>query len=398
MHLLEIYALTTGSKIKKPFIQKKYFPLPFEKYITIQNSSGMPAKCYSYFQEVINFIFPLLEKHNIKIIQIGSKEDQVLAKTVPLHGQTNINQTAYILSNSLLHIGNDSFAVHMASAFNIPLIALYSVSSPEIAGPFWKNNNQICLVPNGNWKPSFNPNENPKKIDSIKIEIIVNAIEKLLFDKIELNIKTKFIGEKFTHRLLESLPDQVLSPQVFPNELLNIRFDYKSDYVDLNSTAQNLNIRPCAIITDHSLELEQLHPFFKNLKLVIYDITKGVDISFIEKINALGLQNSIIFFKDIGTEEELVKRKIEMIDLPNSIEEVTLLSKDSPEKLDKNDIFRTNKILFADNKIYASKAGFLEKKEILLTENDLIFEQKIKDIDNLELLKQDFQYGLIYSK
>jgi len=67
MHLLETYALTTGSKIKKPFILKKYFPLPFERYVTIQNSSGMPGKCYDYFQEVIDFIF-YLKSSEIKLL------------------------------------------------------------------------------------------------------------------------------------------------------------------------------------------------------------------------------------------------------------------------------------------------------------------------------------------
>ena len=160
MHLLETYALSTGSKISKPFIVKKYFPLPTNKYITIQNSSGMNGKCYDYFQDVIDFLYEKLNSYGYQIIQIGSKEDRPLNRVINLQGQTDINQTAFILDNSSLHIGNDSFAVHMCSAFGVPLVALYSVSSPEIAGPFWKNSNQICLTPK-NWKPSFNPNDNP---------------------------------------------------------------------------------------------------------------------------------------------------------------------------------------------------------------------------------------------
>lgn len=396
MHLLEIYALTTGSKIKKPFIIKKYFPLPFTKYITIQNSSGMPAKCYSYFQEVINFIKPILDKEDIKIIQIGSKEDIGLIGAVHLQGQCNINQTAYILSNSLLHVGNDSFAVHMASAFNIPLIGLYSVSSPEIAGPFWKQNNQICLIPEGEWKPSFNPNENPKKIDTIKIEKIVESIEKLLFNKKVNNFETKYIGDKFTHRLLESLPDQVLPPHVFPNELLNIRFDYKNDYTDLNALSQNLNIRPCSIITDKPLSLEYLQPLFNNIKLVIYDVTKSIDVKFIEKLHALGLQNSIIFKIDSGSEEDLNERKAALIDWPTNIQEINLYSKNLPNDIEPEDIFRTNKVLFGNNKIYSSKAAYLEDKESFLQNDTLICEQKIKEISNFEILKEDFDYSFIY--
>ena len=96
MHLLETYALSTGSKIGKPFILKKFFPIKFDKYITIQNSSGMPSKCYDYFQEVIDFLLPTLNKHGIGIVQIGGKEDQALNNVECLQGATNINQTAQL--------------------------------------------------------------------------------------------------------------------------------------------------------------------------------------------------------------------------------------------------------------------------------------------------------------
>jgi hypothetical protein len=396
MHLLEIYALTTGSKIKKPFIVKKYFPLPFDKYITIQNSSGMPAKCYSYFQEIINFLKPSLDKKGIKIVQIGSKEDIGLLGVVNLQGQSNINQTAYILSNSLLHVGNDSFAIHMASSFGIPLIGLYSVSSPDIAGPYWKNDNQICLIPEGDWKPSFNPNESPKKIDSIKIETIIKSIEKLLFNDSEIKIKTKYIGEKFTHRLLEALPDQVLPQETFPNELLNIRFDYKSNFTDLNALAQNLNFRPCSIITKQPLNIEALQPLFKNLKLVIYDVTEDIDVSFIEKLHNLGIQTSVIFKTDIGNEDDLNNRKLAIIELPINIQEVSVYPKNLPSDIEPENIFRTNKILFGNNKIYASKAAFLENKDTTLKSDTIVCEQKIKDISNFDILKEDLDYGYVY--
>jgi len=396
MHLLEIYALTTGSKIKKPFIIKKYFPLPFDKYITIQNSSGMPAKCYSYFQEVINFLKPSLDEKGIKIVQIGSKEDTGLLGVIHLQGQSNINQTAYILSNSLLHIGNDSFAIHMASAFGIPLIGLYSVSSPEIAGPYWKNENQICLLPEGDWKPSFNPNETPKKIDSIKIESITQSAEKLLFKNNQFKIKTKYIGEKFTHRLLESLPDQVLPQETFPNELLNIRFDYKSNFTDLNALAQNLNFRPCSVITKEPLNVEMLQPLFKNLKLVIYDVTENIDVSFIEKLHNLGIQTSVIFKTDIGTEEDLNNRKLAIIELPINIQEINAYPKNLPIDIKSDDTFRTNKILFGNNKVYSSRAAYLENKDTGLKSDTIICEQKIKDISNFEILKEDLDYCYVY--
>ena len=180
MHLLETYALSTGSKIGEPFILKKFFPVKYEKYITLQNSSGMPSKCYDYFQETINFLLPMLQKHGIGIVQIGGPEDYPLNNVENLQGKTNIHQTAYIINNSLLHLGNDSFAIHMASAFGVKCVGLYSITLPEIAGPFYNKKNSICLYPDSE-KPSFNPNESPKRINKIKPEEVASACLKLLF-------------------------------------------------------------------------------------------------------------------------------------------------------------------------------------------------------------------------
>ena len=76
-HLLEKYALQTGSKIGKPFVYETFFPIPFEKFITFQAQSiKFPSKEYDYIQDVIDFIAPILEKSNIKIIQLGTVQEK----------------------------------------------------------------------------------------------------------------------------------------------------------------------------------------------------------------------------------------------------------------------------------------------------------------------------------
>ena len=305
MHLVETYSLSTGSKIKKPFIHKKFFPLPFDKYITIQNSSGMQCKCYDYFQEVVNFVYEDLGKAGYKIIQIGAKEDKALNNVFHLQGQTNINQTAFILENSKLHIGNDSFAIHMCSAFDVPLIGLYSVSSPEIAGPFWKNKNQICLTPK-NWNPSFNPNESPKRVNEIKIESIIESIQTILNINLSQNIHTIFIGERYGHILLEAIPSIILPNTVFPEVPLNIRFDYidKIEEKDYICTLNNLNTRKCAIITDKPLEIEKLFQLKDKIINLFYDITfNDIDLNFVNKIKSLGMKIDFIFNKSKNKNE-----------------------------------------------------------------------------------------------
>ena len=397
MHLVETYSLSTGSKIKKPFIHKKFFPLPFEKYITIQNSSGMQGKCYDYFQEVINFVHEDLEKAGYKIIQIGNKDDKPLTNVFNLQGQTNINQTAFILENSKLHIGNDSFAIHMCSAFDVPLIGLYSVSSPEIAGPFWKNKNQICLTPK-NWKPSFNPNESPKKINEIKIESIIESIKLLLNINFSQNIETLFIGQRYGQILLESIPSIILQNNIFPEIALNIRFDYieqiqENDYI---CTLNNLNIRKCTIITDKALEIEKLAQLKDKIINLFYDITfNNIDFDFINKVKLLGIKIDFIFNKSKNKDESILNnKKLELVEHQEIIHIVEDTQKPT-EKIKESAFYKSKKIIFGNNSAYLSKAAYLENKPINLDKLDMV--QKISDINNIDLLiEEDADYCLFY--
>ena len=394
MHLLETYALSTGSKIKKSFINKKFFPVPFEKYITIQNSSGMQGKCYDYFQDVVNFIHEDLNKIGYKIVQIGSKDDRPLNHVFHLQGQTNINQTAFMLENSKLHIGNDSFAIHMCSAFGVPLVGLYSVSSPEIAGPFWKNNKQICLTPE-NWKPSFNPNESPKRINEIKIESVIHSIKSLLGVEINNSIKTIYTGPKYSHGILESIPEQILHPQSFEKQLLNVRFDVLDrDYEekDYHGLIQNLNIRECCVVTNKPLIVEHLAKFKNNIKMLIYDVTDGIDINFIEKLTFFGVNNSCIFKIGESSIEELNNRKEQIIDFPQIIETIETPKLDINLSSD-NIYYRTNKVFIANNKTFFGKQSYLN--DCPIESNNF---QKINNTNIDEYIKNDLEYSFIFEK
>lgn len=397
MHLLETYALQTGSKIKKPFIIKKYFPLPTDKYITIQNSSGMQGKCYDYFQDVIDFLYEKLNINGYKIIQIGNKDDKPLRNVINLCGLTDLNQTAFILDNSKLHIGNDSFAIHMCSAFEVPLIALYSVSSPQIAGPFWKNKNQICLTPD-NWKPSFNPSETPKRINEIPVEDIILSVNKLLFnfnlDK--KDFKSLYKGNNYQNLILESYPDQVLTPQILPNHLLNLRIDYIDNISDKDymGILNNLNIRPCSIITDKNINLGPLLQFKNKLSAVFYNITKSLDINFVKELNNNGFNYACVFDLD-NNEDILNKRKLELIDYPVLIE--TIKKPKFNLEFNENLFYKSNKLLFCNNNCYISKMDQINNRP----SNNLseVLTKKIETEKDLKILEEnDHNFVFIYEK
>jgi hypothetical protein len=399
MHLLDTYALRTGSKIKKPFIIKKFFPLPVEKYITIQNSSGMPAKCYDYFQEVILYLINKLNKNGYQIVQIGSKEDKVLNGVINLCGQTNINQTAFILNNSSLHLGNDSFAIHMASAFNIPCVGLYGITYPNIAGPYWNKKNSTCLTPE-NFKASFNPSETPKKINSIKPEIVIESINNLLFQKNEkINLKTKFIGSRYLNPVLEVFPDQVVPPNLFPNQMVNIRLDYKQDLTrnDYNGIFNNLNIRPSAIVTDKKFNINPFLNFKDHITQVIYNITNSIDIEFINNLFNYNINCVFVFENNDKNIDILNKRKLDLIEYPALIQELDPINKNILKDLSKetNLFYSSKKILFVNNKMYTSKHAF--NKNIPLENNLKLLDIPLskEDLNDLGLELDEF---FVYTK
>ena len=82
MHILERYALSCGVKIDKPQIYTKFYPNNFGKYITLQASSGMEAKNYDLYQEVVEILSPYLSELGIQVVQIGNGKDKKLYFTL----------------------------------------------------------------------------------------------------------------------------------------------------------------------------------------------------------------------------------------------------------------------------------------------------------------------------
>src|SRR5438046_2819188 len=166
MRLVDTYALSAGAKIDKPYVFEQYFPLPFEKYITLQAQTKYDSKDYSYWQDVVNLLYPVLEKHGIKIIQVGGPNERTYQYTVDLRGRTELNQLAYVIKGSKLHMGSDSLCVHLASHYDIPIVGLYSVSQSSISGPqFGTKEKQICFeayLRTRTGKPFYSDKENPK--------------------------------------------------------------------------------------------------------------------------------------------------------------------------------------------------------------------------------------------
>jgi hypothetical protein len=401
MHILEQYALNCGLKIGKPFIHEKYFPLPFQKYITFNPFGKFNSKKYSYWQDVIDLLSPILSKENIGIVQIGGKDESAYNNCLPLMGQTNFNQTACIINNSLLHFGVDSFPIHIASHFDKKIVALYCNMYAQQSKPYWSNSENIKLIQanlNGK-KPSYAAEENPKTINNIKPEEIASSVLKLLDIKSELSQETVFIGDKYGPLLLESVPSVILPPNLFPSLLLNIRFDYINDIKedDYTCTLNNLNIRNCSIITDKPINIEKLLPLKDKIHNIFYDITVyNVNTDFINKVKSFGIKIDFIFHKSKSNNDQILNnKKLELIDYQEQIN-VIESTNNNINIIKDSSFYKSKKLLFANNNVYLSKAAYIENKPIELTGN-LNVSQKISEIKNLELLlENDSEFCLFF--
>ena len=395
MHILEQYALNCGVKIGKPYIVDKFFPLPADKYITLNPYGKFDSRNYNYWQQVIDILFPTLEKHGISIVQIGGKNEQPLNKCINLSGATNLNQTAYIIKNSLLHFGVDSFPIHLASVYNKKIVGLYCNMYSNQSAPYWSDKNDVILIQadlKGN-KPSYSAQESPKTINSIKPETICSSVLNLLNIKDQSMPETLYIGNRFSETVIESVPNTVIPPQFFSNAMLNLRCDFVEN-IDLNILYNSIAIRKCAIVTDKPFDTSALPSVKNNLNVLIYDITKKLDIDFIKNLEKIGIKYICCFNKQKNSQEDLLIKKTQLIDYC-PVEEFSLIPDDfNKEILNKEGIkYKSNRIILSNNKVFSSSAALFED---IPSEDPSNLSLEIDKIKNKDKILEDLDYCLIY--
>jgi ADP-heptose:LPS heptosyltransferase len=183
MHLLESYALTCGCFIDKCFIEEEEIDLPKSKYITLHsfNNKGT-SRQYSHWHSVISYL-KKDPRFNHEIVQIGGSEDFKYDINTSYLGQTSCNSLAYLIKYSDLHLGFDSFPVHLASHYNKKIVALY----PQYAkntGPYFSKKEDVYLFETyryTNQKPIFEKNDPNGTINKIPPERIAEAVLDLLY-------------------------------------------------------------------------------------------------------------------------------------------------------------------------------------------------------------------------
>lgn len=390
MHLLDRYSLATGLKIDKPFIYEKYFPLSVQKYITI-NFVTKDSKTYDYGQEVVNILYDIFNPLGYTIVQIGDKNEKPFINCYHTFGQTTINQLAYIIKNSSLHIGVDSFSSHLAGHYNIPCVILFSNNYIDCCKPFWGNkDNQIFIEPfrKQGIKPSFSFTENPKSINTIAPEKIAEAAVKLKNISYNYQYKTVLLGIHYYHKLIEMYPDQPVDPRQFNSESIIIRMDYN---FNLEVLKKQLQISKCTIVTDKEIDVEILKNYKNNIMEIVCLINDDSLVNFVNNLFKLNFRFTLLSYK---SEEEVNKLKIHYMEKNLIIKK----EKSEPEIISKNPdkkfYYKSSKLILAKNKFYPSYSAFLKNKPV-----DSFMHEPIEiEEDDKQNLWQDIEFLYILTK
>ncbi len=392
MHLLHAQSTQVAQSIDKIDIYPKYFPLPFDKYIVIQPFSK-DSKNYDLWNDILNIVLPILEKNNIKVVQIGAANERPLKGVYYIAGQTSVNQCAYLIKNSLLFFGADSFGQHLAGNYNVPLVDLVSNNYSNVVKPYFGDKNrQIILEPprEKDEKPSFSLQEFPKSINKIKPEEIAKSICTLLNLEYNYFYEQIYLGEIYVNTMIESACDAIVNPQQIGVDSLIIRMDYNFDEQIL---IQQLQICPCSIVTNKPIN-ENIFKTFKGsgrIKELVYLIEEDNSPEFAKTVIRNGIP-----FKMIST---LPQEKIDSLKL-NYFEIGVIFKKIEfdPEKIDsiksedrKNLYYKSGRFILSKGKVYSSRAALLEDKSVSSFDDILPIVDNItfwNDLDSCRILKK----------
>lgn len=122
---------------------KKLLPPP-GSYVVLVPGSAWETKRWRWegYREAGRFLL----KQGFTVVLFGAPSDaEVNARVaqglevIDLAGKTGIADAMYVVKNAKLIVCNDSMALHMASAFKIPNIAIFCATSPRFGFSPWKN-------------------------------------------------------------------------------------------------------------------------------------------------------------------------------------------------------------------------------------------------------------------
>lgn len=357
MHILNLYSHSASAKISQPYIYETYYPIQTDKFITFQPFSK-PSKDYDLYNDVLSILLPILSKNGISVVQVGAKDERPFNGCIHTQGTTDWNQLAFLVKRGLLHMGSDSVAMHLASGFGKKIVSLFSNNYARNVGPAFSNLEDIILFEPDRQKfkfPSFSLNDpTPKPINSINPENIAAAVCKLLNLPFDFPYQTRYIGDGYLNKSIESVPDVAINISNLGIEQLIIRMDYLFNELIL---AKQLQICKCSIITNKPIDRGLLQNFASKIPQLVYELDDNHDIEFCKFVRSLGINLTLISYKD---KDWIQDRKIDFCEIGVIFKKEKIKKQDIPEIKDiQNLYYKTAKFTLSNGKIYPSKYAWL---------------------------------------
>lgn len=290
-----------------------------------------------------------------KILQIGDKEDKVVnGIDYNLLGQTNVKQCAYVVKRSALHVGNDSFPVHVAGILNIPVVALYGPTTIANHGPYWYNPSSVLLESSRNGsKANFSRQESPKTVNMIRPEEVANAVLKILGKEV-IKIETLKMGERYGGYAFELIPDVLIHPNNLQNKNPTIRLDY---HFNEENAFKTLTHTSASLITNKPINLEALKHLKKNLSVLAFEVNENTDIDYLLALKHASLP--IHLFSKETDNKKLSKLRAKFF----NIGFIDFLDQRGEKPDDFKELenlkFKSSKIIIGKGKTFASYAHYL---------------------------------------
>ncbi len=137
-------------------------PSMAERHAVIHAFASAPEKQWAAerFAEVARY----LKLWNITPVFLAGPGDDAGAFRDHLVLKGTLTEVKAVLSNAVLFIGNDSGPAHMAAAFGVPSVVLFSTSNPAIWEP-WRTESEVIVSREG--------------LDQVSVSRVITAVERL---------------------------------------------------------------------------------------------------------------------------------------------------------------------------------------------------------------------------
>jgi lipopolysaccharide heptosyltransferase II len=117
---------------------------PNQPYVLMAPGTRWETKLWpaDYFAAIARWI---LEQHRLPIVLIGAGDEVDIARhvheqtggrTVNLAGQTALPEVIALVADTVLAVMHDSGPMHLATALNKPMVAIFGPTSPQRTGPY----------------------------------------------------------------------------------------------------------------------------------------------------------------------------------------------------------------------------------------------------------------------